>query len=114
MPLEPSGPVGHDKPGAMAFSMECDPAFNYVRNTHEAEIAGGGVGFQSPELRLGLSTNVKLNRDRDGVVAEFTIQEGELAVFVLGEMEPGAVCDDPPSEAEVFDMFKSTVADWMQ
>ena len=22
----------------MAFSMECHPAFNYVRNTHEAEV----------------------------------------------------------------------------
>ena len=82
--------------------------------THEREIAGGDVGFHSPGLSLGLATNVNLEQDRDGVVAEFTLQEGELAVFVLGEMEPGAVCADPPPEAEALDMFKSTVAGWRQ
>ena len=123
MPLEPSKSDSRGSRlvrlvttnrGSMAFRMECHPAFNYARDTHETEIAGGGVGFHSPGLSLGLASSVKLDRDRDGVVAEFTLQEGELAVFVLGEMEPGAICEDPPPEAEALDMFKSTVASWRQ
>ena len=55
--------------GSMTFRMECHPAFNYARDTHETEIAGGGVGFHSPGLSLGLATGVKLERDRNGVVA---------------------------------------------
>ena len=121
MPLEPSTEDSRGSRlvrlvttnrGSMAFRMECHPAFNYARDTHETEIAGGGVGFHSPGLSLGLAASVKLDRDRDGVVAEFTLQEGEIAVFVLSEIEAGAVCADPPPEAEALDMFKSTVAGW--
>ena len=62
--------------GTMQFRMECHRAFNYGRDQHATEKMEGGVKFHSPDLHLGLGSEVALRRIKKGVVAEFTLKEG--------------------------------------
>ena len=99
--------------GAMAFRMECRPAFDYARAPHEVAIDASGVSFHSPALDLRLDTLCRLTAGaKGGVVAEFTLTEGHTEVFVLGEMEPGTEPAGPPTEQEATELFKSTVDYW--
>ena len=38
--------------GSMSFRMECLPAFNYGRDTHETTLVGQGACFHSPTLEF--------------------------------------------------------------
>jgi GH15 family glucan-1,4-alpha-glucosidase len=96
--------------GEMSFQMECFPAFDYAREEHETEIEAEGACFRTPQLRLGLATRVPLEQGGDGIVARFTLQEEQKAVFVLRETE--ADCGASFSETEEEELFKRTVDYW--
>jgi GH15 family glucan-1,4-alpha-glucosidase len=98
--------------GEMAFRMECSPAFNYARDEHETETNSGGATFRSPQLSLGLATQVSLKQQDRGVVAEFTLREEQMAVFVLREIGPGEDCGICFSEREENELFMRTVEYW--
>src|SRR5215468_7313910 len=98
--------------GSMDFRLECYPAFNYARDVHETEIFKEGASFHAPGLSLGLASSVPLKRDGAGVFSEFTLQEGQTAVFVLKEIPCGAGCGLTLSEQEALDDFKRTVGYW--
>jgi GH15 family glucan-1,4-alpha-glucosidase len=98
--------------GSMAFRLECYPAFNYARDVHETEIFKEGASFHAPGLSLGLASSVPLKRDGPGVFAEFTLQEGQTAVFVLKDIPCGAGCGLTMSKQEAWDDFKRTVEYW--
>ncbi|MBD0253593.1 MAG: glycoside hydrolase family 15 protein [Rubrobacter sp.] len=97
--------------GEMAFRMECSPAFDYAREGHETEISSEGACFRSSGLGLGLATRVPLEDAGGAAVAEFSLGEGETAVFVLREIEDGG-CGVPFSEEEADEHFKQTVEYW--
>src|SRR3712207_122106 len=78
--------------GEMAFRMECSPAFNYARDDHKTELTEGGACFHSGQLSLGLATDVPLRSEGDRAVADFSLQDEQMAVFVLREIESGADC----------------------
>ena len=98
--------------GMMAFNMECTPAFNYARDTHEVVIEADGASFHSPGLSVGLATNAPLRLKASGVYAEFILQEEETMTFLLQEIEAGAECGSPLAEAEAEELFQQTVAYW--
>ena len=99
--------------GAMAFRMECYPAFNYARDAHETSLTSDGALFSSPECKLALSASVSLRATDRGAAAEFTLREGEKATFTLGERTAGSENQsDPPSEREADDLFRGTVEYW--
>src|SRR5215212_6826438 len=98
--------------GEMVFRMECSPAFDYARDGHETEIGAEGASFHSPRLSLGLAAGVPLKRRSDGVVAEFTLREERMAVFVLRQIEPGDDCGVCFSEREEEELFKRTIEYW--
>ena len=98
--------------GEMDFQLECSPAFNYARDGHETEIDAEGATFHSPQLSLGLAASVPLKRRSDGVGAEFTLREEQMAVFVLREIEPGDDCGVCFSKREEEDLFMQTVEYW--
>jgi GH15 family glucan-1,4-alpha-glucosidase len=98
--------------GRIPFRLECRPAFDYARAAHQTQVAEQGARFDGPGLSLGLAAPVPLRRDRDGVVADFTLGEGEKAIFMLGRLDsqvPQKRCPDC-DEAEEF--FRDTVAYW--
>lgn len=98
--------------GKMNFRMECYPAFNYARDDHETQVTPDGACFYSPGLSLGLSTRVPLKKHDTGVLAEFGLEEGQTATFLLQDIPPGSGCGISMSESEATDTFKSTVDYW--
>ena len=99
--------------GAMAFRMECYPAFNYARDAHETSLTSDGALFSSPECTLALSASVPLRATDRGAAAEFTLREGEKATFTLGERTAGSENQsNPPSEQQADDLFRGTVEYW--
>ncbi len=98
--------------GVMAFRMECRPAFNYARDEHQTQVTPDGACFYSPGLSLGLATRVPLKQDGNGVSAEFSLQEGQTAIFLLQDIPPGTGCGISLSEQEAVELFKETVEYW--
>lgn len=98
--------------GALSFRLDCQPAFNYAQDKHTTEIRAGGACFRSSKLSLGLATRIRLKRNGTGVSAEFTLREGQTAVFVLQEMAKGAGCGITLAEEEAEEPFRKTVEYW--
>ena len=98
--------------GSMVLRLECYPAFNYARDTHETRISSQGATFHAPGLSLGLASSVPLRQDGNGVLTEFALQEGETAVFLLRETPSGAGCGLTLSKQESLEDFKRTVDYW--
>jgi len=98
--------------GSVRFKLECRPAFDYARARHEISINDSGACFSTDALSLGLVTRVPLKRDGEGVTAEFTLREGEEAIFALCETTPSMCPNRLLSEAEAFTYFEHTVDYW--
>ena len=98
--------------GSMEFLLRCHPAFDYARATHQTKLTEQGANFHSPELSLGLVTTIPLTRDDLGVRANFVLQEGQTAVFVLRRIEPDGHCGPCPSLEETNRLFESTIDFW--
>jgi GH15 family glucan-1,4-alpha-glucosidase len=84
--------------GSLTFEAECRPAFDYARKEHELSIGKNGAVFEASSLKLGLWSDTELHEgEKGGVYTRFTLQEGEEATFVLGELhgreEPVEVFD---------------------
>ncbi len=117
--LTPNGSRGHQLirritavRGSVDFHMECTPAFNYARDSHETTVLDVGAVFQSAQLTLGLATHTALQA-RDGAVhSRFTLREGETAVFALREVRPETGCGICMSEQEAEQLFRATVDFW--
>ncbi len=98
--------------GSMALRMECRPAFNYGRDDHEIEIDDGRATFRHTGCTMGLATGVAFERDGQGLVSEFHLEEGETASFVLYHLEPGEPCEPPLTSGQAQESFESTVNYW--
>lgn len=98
--------------GTMPFRMECLPAFDYARAEHRVELTRAGATFHAPSVSLGLRTRQPLRREGAGVTAEFTLGEGESAVFVLGRVEGVPDFDALLSEGEASELVARTVEYW--
>ena len=100
--------------GEMEFHLRCQPAFNYARDKHATAITAHGACFDSPRLSLGLATQLPLKKDGNGVVAEFTLQEGASTTFVLQEIKSGSECGPLLSDQVAVELFKRTVDYWLR
>jgi GH15 family glucan-1,4-alpha-glucosidase len=99
--------------GRMTFRLECRPAFDYARVKHVTTFDQCGVVFHGPNrLSLGLSAPVPLQSDGDGVTADFTLQEGRNAIFVLRMQDPNHQSDSCPTVYEAERLFRQTVDYW--
>ena len=74
--------------GSVDLRLECYPAFDYARATHETVLAPRGALFRSAGACLGLSSVVPLAIDGTGVASEFTLNEGHSTMFALGLVDP--------------------------
>ncbi len=95
--------------GTVALRLECRPAFNYGRDSHKIEISLGCATFHAPAPPLGLTTDVPLRKDANGVAAEFELHQGEAKTFLL-------YSGDGPrktlTEVEAEDSLAKTVQYW--
>ena len=98
--------------GSLDFRMTCRPAFNYARDPHTVTIEEDGAVFASPALSLGLAAATTLE-ERDGaVVSDFTLAQGESAVFVLRHLSDESGCGLCLSPDDGEDLFRKTVDYW--
>jgi len=98
--------------GRIPFRVECRPAFDYARATHQTHLVEHGARFDGPGLSLGLAAPLPLQLDRDGVVADFTLAEGEKAAFVLRRLHPEDPLGRCPGIGEAEAVFRETVTYW--
>src|SRR5262249_12262828 len=98
--------------GQVNFQLECRPAFDYARGEHKVHISKHGARFDGPGLSLALASSMPLHRRGDGVVADFTLGEGEKATFVLSAASTDEHPRPCPNPAEAEDRFRDTVAYW--
>jgi GH15 family glucan-1,4-alpha-glucosidase len=98
--------------GSMPFRAECLPAFNYGRDDHTLKVDIHGASFYSPNLSLGLSSSLLLKEEGNSAVRDFLLKEGETAIFILQEIEPGAGCAACLTEQEAFDIFVDALDYW--
>ena len=99
--------------GKVRMKVECYPAFNYARDSHETVITPGGASFHSLGLSLGLASNITLNQNSQGSFSEFDITEGGAsAIFVLHKIEKGEGCTLSFSEKQAESRFKNTIDYW--
>jgi GH15 family glucan-1,4-alpha-glucosidase len=100
--------------GRMRFRLECHPAFEYARATHETSVDAQGAVFAGPGVRLALASDVPLTADERGASADFVLEEGQRAVFVLRRVAGSASCGVPPAHDEVEVLFRATVTFWQK
>ncbi len=98
--------------GAMTMRVECDPAFNYARDSHEVELHQHGARFTSDTYSFALSTEEALRQEDGAVVAELAMEHGDSAVFILCEVQPADEVPPPLSEALYQQYFDATVNFW--
>jgi GH15 family glucan-1,4-alpha-glucosidase len=98
--------------GAMPFRLDCEPAFNYARDRHQTDVSDDGAKFVTRDLSLGLSSQVPLEANGAGVRAEFTLEEGQTAVFVLRQIDAGDDCGPCLSPGEAHEQFRRTIDYW--
>ncbi|MCG8544947.1 MAG: glycoside hydrolase family 15 protein [Alphaproteobacteria bacterium] len=98
--------------GSLTFRMSCHPAFNYARDPHTVTITEDGAIFASPSLSLGLASATTLEERDGGIVSDFTLAEGESAVFVLRHLSDDSTCGLCLSSDEGEDLFRKTVDYW--
>jgi GH15 family glucan-1,4-alpha-glucosidase len=98
--------------GSMEFELRCHPAFDYARATHHTKVTEQGASFHTSELNLGLATTIPLIPDDRGVRAIFSLQEGQMVIFVLGCNETEGAHRHCPSLDETNALFERTVDFW--
>ncbi len=98
--------------GTMTFRMECFPAFNYGRNSHEIHVNGEGADMVSEGITIRLNCNMPLERSGYGLVSEFTLQEGQTTTFALDETSNNLIATHPFDEDESERLFNDTVEFW--
>ena len=98
--------------GTLRLRMECAPAFDYGREAHQTVIDEHGATFHTRELTLSLSSPFELQRGEHGVVADFTLAEGETATFMLERVTHGHRRDRPVEPEETASAFEDTLAFW--
>jgi GH15 family glucan-1,4-alpha-glucosidase len=98
--------------GTMPFEMKCTPAFDFARVEHEVAAGDGGALFRSPNLTLGLGSDFPLEGHGSGVVARFSLDEGEETSFVLCETDPLGTDDLRLPPLLQNDLLTSTVDYW--
>ena len=99
--------------GRMRFEVDCRPAFDYARRRHTISLGKTGAVFACAGTRLGLATRVPL---REGpyrnALAQFALEEGEDAAFVLQQLKEGEGPEEVLSSAPFQDRLQGTLDYW--
>jgi GH15 family glucan-1,4-alpha-glucosidase len=97
--------------GAMPFRARIAPRFGYGTDPHALAEVEDGVVFTASSLTVGLTATVPVEHDDRDVTAEFTLTEGQSAVFALDEVSGDAV-PRPCSGEEAKELGEATIEFW--
>ncbi len=100
--------------GPVRFRMECRPAFDYARAAHEVHVNAHArhAVFATGERQFVLKGDRELRQDGAGAVADFVVEGGRQAVFVLRHRsgKADAQVAEPPVDADA--LLNETVRFW--
>ena len=103
--------------GAVKFRMVCDPRFDYARCSHTVQVNENEALF-IPEntdlMPFRLRSQVPLKEVNGSVVAEFILQTGESAAFILEEAKVDSTLREPVCQEYVAEAFKNTLNYWVR
>ncbi|MBV9058916.1 MAG: glycoside hydrolase family 15 protein [Pseudonocardiales bacterium] len=97
--------------GSIPFRARVAPRFGYGLDPHTVRRHDGLILFESADLSLALSATVALECDTVDAWAEFTLAEGQSAVFALDGLNGNVVPRGCPHD-EAEQQFTATVAFW--
>jgi len=101
--------------GEIPFRLMCQPAFDYARSGHELDQRDDRVIFRPANSERGamlLRSTVPLQACSGCAVATFTLQKGERAVFIFGELARKE--QKPIDPGEVDRELEATLAYWRE
>jgi GH15 family glucan-1,4-alpha-glucosidase len=98
--------------GKVSFHLECTPAFDYARAPPEIHLGEHGAHFHGPGISVGLASSVPLRRIAGGVIADFSLGEGESVTFVLRRLAAEDELTGCPGVGQAEDLFRVTVDFW--
>jgi GH15 family glucan-1,4-alpha-glucosidase len=98
--------------GRVRFRLECEPRFNYARDSHEVSLTAGSAVFTSPGLVLALQGAAAMTPTGAGVATEFSLAAGETASFVLQELASRQL-PARLSERDADELLDETVRYWL-
>ena len=98
--------------GEMTFRMECFPAFNYARSSHEILLNESGALLVSDDISIQLCSSLPLQKSGDGLICDFTLHRGQTTTFTLDEIGSDIDNPHPFTEEESERLFEDTVAYW--
>jgi GH15 family glucan-1,4-alpha-glucosidase len=71
--------------GKVSFRLRCWPRDDYARHNPKITVDGCEAMFKCRDFSLRLSGTVQLTKDSGGVGAEFSLKDGDKAIFVLAD-----------------------------
>lgn len=99
--------------GSIAFRMECLPAFDYARQSHERSVNERQAIFRNPQLTLALNSTVPMTEfQAGGVAAEFVLHENEKHSFVLESVQESDRRTPPDLNQYTHEALFETLAKW--
>jgi len=100
--------------GPARFRAVCRPAFDYARQAHEVTLGADGSSalFDAPGGQLVLKSSHPLSRERDAVYAEFVLNDGEQATFVLRHRDHSECRDMMEQSPDGTELLNETVRFW--
>jgi GH15 family glucan-1,4-alpha-glucosidase len=98
--------------GELPLEVTCRPAFDYARVEHTTRLVAEGAVFDSPDLTLGLATDVPLERHGPGVRARLMLDRNTRATFVLHQIDGAGGCCQPFGRSEEEEVFNQTLRYW--
>ncbi|WP_049556547.1 glycoside hydrolase family 15 protein [Nonomuraea sp. SBT364] len=101
--------------GSLPFTFACRPRFDYGRAAHTLDLGDAGSAiFRGPgtDLHLQAVGPFALRPDGEDVIADFTLQAGEIAAIVLTSDSDGHLPVPPVTADGVRDSFESCRAFW--
>src|SRR5260370_5964396 len=95
--------------GAVRISLICRPACDYGQKAHQILLEPNGVFFKSSGLTLPLATAVRLRQgEQGGVTAEFLLEEGRSAGFLLRRHLAVDIGPCHPLQSVTAELFQGT------
>ena len=102
----------HTVSGQIDFRLECFPAFDYARQSHQVRHYPQGAALVSSSASVGLVSRVPLSTQGSGVVADFSLGSGKTMTFYLRQMDQGSEANLLIPEESGSESFRHTVNFW--
>lgn len=96
--------------GTVTYRMFCKPRFDYSRAKHKAQLHGNQIIFSSQgrhKISLNLKSNISLELKDGDAYAEFKLEEGQSADFILKQINSSESDTSEPVDFVSQSMFET-------